>query len=286
MSDPVANTAAQVEAAAREMGWRPQAEFRGDTAKWVDAETFVSRGEHFLPILRADRTRLQAKTAELASSLEETRALLSASQEAIAELRRFHDEDTSRQVAKARKDLISEIKQAREDGDVDKEFELQSEVTKLDAAVKATPKPTAAPAPAKPAPTVTDPEFVAWEADNQWFRTDARKHALAMSIATELRQNPANAKLVGRAFYDRVGEEVDAYLAPADRTSKVGSSRSGGGNAPAPAPAERTFSDLPAEAREACATFAKKLVGPGRAYKDTASWQAEYARKYFEGETA
>lgn len=286
MSDPAANTAAQVEAAAREMGWRPQAEFRGDTAKWVDAETFVSRGEHFLPILRADRTRLQAKTAELATSLEETRALLSASQEAIAELRRFHDEDTSRQVAKARKDLISEIKQAREDGDVDKEFELQSEVTKLDAAVKAAPKPAATPAPTKP-PATQDPEFIAWEAENQWFRTDARKHALAMSIATELRQDQANAKLVGRAFYDRVGEEVDAYLAPASRTSKVGNSRSGGGgNAPLPSPADRTFSDLPAEAREACATFAKKLVGPGRAYKDIASWQAEYTRKFFEGETA
>lgn len=107
-----------------------------------------------------------------------------------------------------------------------------------------------------------------------------------MSIATELRADPANNKLVGRAFYDRVTEEVDAYLAPAGGTSKVGTSRSGGGNTPAPAAAARKFTDLPADAQAACADFAKKLVGPGRAYKDLDTWRAEYTRKYFEGESA
>lgn len=278
----------QVETTARDMGWRPLAEFRGDPAKWVDAEVFVSRGEHFLPILRANNKRLQDQTAELTASLEETRTLLAASQDSIKELKKFHDEDTARQVAKARKDLVAEIKQAREDGDVDKELTLQGEVNRLDAAVAAAPAaPPSAPAPAPSAkPAMSDPDFVAWEADNSWFKTDTRKHALAMSIATELRRDPANNKLVGRAFYDRVGEEVDAYLAPAGQPSKVGSSRSGGGNAPPPPSASRKFSDLPTEAQEACATYAKKLVGPGRAYKDLDAWRAEYTRKYFEGEAS
>ena len=279
------STPSQVESTARDMGWRPLAEFRGDPSKWVDADVFVSRGEHFLPILRANNKRLQEQTSELTSSLEETRALLAASQESIKELKKYHDEDTARQVAKARKDLVAEIKQAREDNDVDKELELQGEVARLDAAVAAAPKQaasTAQPAPTKSVPP--DPEFLAWEADNPWFKTDSRKHALAMSIATELRADPANNKLIGRPFFDRVSQEVEAYLAPAGAPSKVGSSRSGGGNAPAAAAASRKFSDLPAEAKDACATYAKKLVGPGRAYKDLDSWREEYTRKYFEAE--
>ncbi len=283
---PDSNTPSQIETTAREMGWRPLEEFRGDPAKWVDAEVFVSRGEHFLPILRANNKRLQDQVAEQNAALAETRALLEASQESIKELRKFHDEDTARQVAKARKDLVAEIKQAREDGDVDKELTLQGEVTRLDAAVAAAPKQadTLATA-AKPAtPAAPNPEFVAWESDNPWFKTDPRKHALAMAIATELRADPANNKLVGRAFYDCITEEVDAYLTPSGGSSKVASTRSGGGNAPTPPAASRKFSDLPSEAQEACATYAKKLVGPGRAYKDIESWRAEYTRKYFEGE--
>ena len=42
-----------IEQTARDMGWRPQEEFRGEASKWVDAQTFVSSGENFLPILRA-----------------------------------------------------------------------------------------------------------------------------------------------------------------------------------------------------------------------------------------
>ena len=49
---------ADAETAAREMGWRPKEEFRGEAEKWVDAETFVSRGEHFLPHPLSDRIRV------------------------------------------------------------------------------------------------------------------------------------------------------------------------------------------------------------------------------------
>lgn len=280
-------SATPAEVTAREMGWRPREEFRGDPEKWVDAETFVSRGEHFLPILRANNTRLTQQTQELSAQLASTRQLLEASQEAIAELKKFHDEDTARQVAKARKDLVAQIKVAREEGDVDLEMELQGEVTRLDAAKAAAPAAApAAPAPAPATPKAADPDFIAWEADNPWFKTDSRKHALAMAIATDLRKDPANNSLVGRAFYDRITEEVEAYLAPASRSGKVGGGRSGSSNPPPPSPAERKFSDLPQEAKDACESFAKKLVGPGRAYKDKAAWQAEYTRRYFEGESA
>jgi hypothetical protein len=275
---------ANVTEAARAMGWKPQEEFRGDTSKWVDAETFVSRGEHYLPIIKADRDRAQAAAEDLRTRLDETNRLLAASQEAITELKKFHDEDTQRQVEKARKDLVKQLREAREAGDVEGEVAAQSEITKIDVALAAPPKPVVvAPAPAPVA--AVDPAFTAWEAANPWFRTDTRKHALAMSIGAELRADPKNAALVGRAFYDKITEEVEAYLAPTSREhSKVAGGRpsNGGGGGGATC----TYSDLPADAKAACDSFARKLVGPSRAFKNAAAWQAHYTAKYFEGESA
>lgn len=282
------NAPTTVETTAREMGWRPQEEFRGDTAKWVDAETFVSRGEHFLPIIKADRDRLRAEVANTAAQLAETKQLFTAAQEAIAELRKFHDEDTRRAVDRARKDLVAELKSAREQGDVDREVDVQSQITKIDAAKAAEPPaPAPKPAPAAATETKPDPDFIAWEADNQWFKTDSRKHALAMGIAEELRKDPRNATLTGRKFYDRITEEVDAYLAPAGRpNAKVGGDAGGRQPGGGPGKRSRSYADLPEDARLACETFAKKLVGPGRAYKDMAAWQAQYTTSYFAGDEA
>jgi len=41
---------------------------------------------------------------------------------------------------------------------------------------------------------------------------------------------------------------------------------------------------LPADAKTVCDQQAKKLVGPGRAFKDEAAWRSHYAEQYFRGE--
>jgi len=160
----------EVETAAREMGWRPKEEFRGDVEKWVDAETFVSRGENFIPILRKDREQLRAKTATLEAQVAETNRLLAASQEAIADLKKFHDESTAKQVEKAKKDLIKQLKEARDAGNVEMEVEIQDEIDELRQAQKVAPPSTPA-APAAPTRTAAPPDeaFKAWEANNSWF---------------------------------------------------------------------------------------------------------------------
>ena len=276
---------AQVVDAARAMGWKPQEEFRGDTSKWVDAETFVSRGEHFLPIIKADRDRAQAAADDLRGRLDETNRLLAASQESIEELKKFHTADTERQVAKARKDLVAQLREARESGDVEGEVAAQSEITRIDVALAA-PKPASPPAASPPPAAAVDPAFAAWEGANPWFRTDARKHALAMGIGAELRADPKNASLVGRAFYDKITEEVEAYLAPTGReVSKVAGGRPSGGKGGGTT-VVRSYDDLPADAKAACDTYSRKLVGPGRAFKSAEAWQTHYAAKYFEGESA
>lgn len=272
----------EVEQAAREMGWRPQAEFRGDAGKWVDAETFVSRGENFIPILRADREKLRGEVNETKAALTETQRLLQASQESIAELRRYHTEDTARQVDKAKKDLIKQLKQARDDGDVDAEVEIQDELAKIRTA-QAAPAPKPAPAAAAPAPATADPDFTAWAADNAWFATNPRLRGLTLGIAEELRSKQPGLK--GKAFYEAIDAEMVEYLDPPARGSdKVqggrGPSNGGGGSGGR----QKTYADLPADAKAACDGYAGKLVGPGRVHKDLASWQAAYAKDFFAGE--
>lgn len=269
----------EIELEAREMGWRPKEEFRGDTDKWVDAETFVSRGEHFLPILRKDRDTFKARARVLETQVGELQATLTAAQEAIEALKEHQTESTKRQVELARREIISQIKEARESGNVEGEMELQE---RLDAV-----KLAQAPAPAKPAaaapppPPAIDPVAQAWIEQNPWFEKDARKRGLAMGIADDLRNDPAIRHLGGKAFFEKLDEELSrepAFGAERPQSKVNGGRPTGGSGTPR---AGRGYADLPADAKEACDRDSKKLVGTGRAFKDEASWRAHYVKHYF-----
>mgnify|MGYP000532318609 CR=1 FL=1 len=85
-----------------------------------------------------------------------------------------------------------------------------------------------------------------------------------------------------RKFFDKITEEMQPYLNPDEGrpSSKVAGGRPAA-SASAGGERKRTFADLPAEAKEACTRQARKLVGPGRAFKDDAAWQAHYVEQYF-----
>jgi hypothetical protein len=276
---------ADAETAAREMGWRPKEEFRGEPEKWVDAETFVSRGEHFLPIVRADREKLRAQVEAQNAQLAELKATIAASQESLEELKKFSSENTKRQVEQARKELVKQLKEAREAGDVDAETAVLDQLDEVRQAQKAASAPPPPPAPAKPTTPAVAPEQQAWQEANPWFATNPRLRGLALGIAEELRASPKTAGLVGKAFFDKLSEEMQPYTSPEDTpVPKVSGGRPSAGRANGGA-AGRSYADLTAEERAACDRQAKKLVGPGRAFKTEADWQA-YFVKEIEGASA
>lgn len=277
------------EAAAKALGWVPKEQFRGDPERWVDAEAFVRRGEEIMPILRQNNARLQAEVDGLRGQLTEAQQTIKASQEAIEALKEYQGEATQQAVAQAKKDLIAQIAAAREAGDVQGELELTGQLQDVRDAerdVKAATKPTTAPV-ATPAPTTApaaNPEWVAWQRENPWWGTDRRKTALMIAEAEELRSDPANKGLVGRAFFDKALENVEAILDPRAVHSKV---EDGQGSATA-SPSKsnkKTYKDLPQEAKDMCEFQADKLVGKGRAFSDKAAWQAHYAKEYFGAES-
>ncbi len=288
MSDEQETGAApEIETQAREMGWRPKEEFKGDEAKWVDASTFVERGEHVLPIVKETNKRLRGELATTNAKLNEVTAALTASQESIKALEKYHQADVKTKVDKARADLKAQLVAAKKAGDVEGEVELTEELTRLNTAesAAATREDAGATAGEKGAVRVNkdytnEPEFIAWKEDNPWFGDDEAKTAIAQSQSIKLRMN--GDKSVGRAFLDKVAEATSKEVArlsgrPVSRVeaSRGGSGGSGSGGG------SKSFASLPAEAKKACNDFARDLVGPNKAYKTVEEWQKKYTQDYY-----
>jgi hypothetical protein len=271
---------------ARTLGWVPLEEFRGNPERWIDAETFLERGRTVMPILKKNNEKLESTVRNQADEIGRLKKLFEASQEAIQELQNVHTEATKAAVEKARKDLLTELRRAKAEGDVDLEVQLTEELADLKAQQKLAEKaPTSSPAPAAPSSSTPGaealhPDFHAWAEENKWFGSDERKTLRAMGIAQQLRADPENDNLQGRAFYDRVVELMAPQQAP--RMSKVEGTRPTGQGGSGSG--RRGYTDLPAEAKAACDRQGKKLVGDGRAFKDMNAWRQYYTNLYFQGE--
>ena len=100
-------------------------------------------------------------------------------------------------------------------------------------------------------------------------------------------EDPANASLVGEAFYRRVASEVEKTVNPRGEPPpnrvEGGRGGSGGGGGGGGQPRGHTYNDLPADAKAACDSQGKRFVG-SVGYKDVAAWRDYYCKQYFAGE--
>lgn len=266
------------ETRARTMGWLPLDKFEGPKERWVDADTYLRRGEEFLPILKANNRKLADQVSALEQENLTTKQQLKAASEAIDELKKFRSTLNKEKAIEQKRDITAAIVKARADGDVDAEVSLTEKLGDVSAAIKEADKP----APTTTPPTATQPELTPaakeWMAANPWFSQDQRKTGLAMGLANEWK---ASGKPLGtKEFFDHVDVELGKIFDPnasrRERPPKVeggggGSSDGGGG---------RTFADLPAEAQAACNKSAARLVGKDRAYKTLADWRKAYVETY------
>jgi hypothetical protein len=273
----------EIETRAKELGWAPKEEFRGDPDKWIDAETYVKRGEELMPLLKANNRRQAEELAAVKKQLSETNELLKASAESIEALKEFNTQVTRDKAKETADGLKAALVEAKKEGDVDLEVELTEQLQEHKAAMKAAEKAPAAKPNGKTPETPTadykaNPEWIEWTAANPWFGKDKRRTALALGIGDELKSNPETAGLTGRALLDKVTEEVEAVFGGGSR--RLPDKVEGGG------PGHRgssgkSFGDLPPDAKDACERQAARLVGEGRAFKTTQEWRNHYAKSYF-----
>jgi hypothetical protein len=282
---------AEIEVQAKELGWSPKEEFRGDPEKWVDAETFVKRGEELIPLLKAQTKKDREAIKTMQGQLRETQSLLKAATESIEALKETTSKDALDKVREKKGQLKEALAAARTEGDIDKEVEIQERLAETTAAIKASEtaatttkvSKTASGADEGPDPT-KEPDWQDWVTENEWFGIDKRKTGLALGIAQDLRAKGDNA--TGKKFFDKVTQELNSMLgvkptvmrdAPSKVEGDARGSAAGGGEG-----GTKSYNDLPAEAKAACESAAGRVVGKGRAYADLASWRKAYVVKYYE----
>lgn len=236
------------ESKALRMGWRPKEEFKGDETKWVDAETFVKRGEEVLPFVQANNKALEKSNKELASKLAKV-------ERTLKEFGDFHSKTEKRMYAQAMQDLEERHANAVEAGDLQAARAVTKEMTALVA--DATPERS------------TEAHPNGWTADyasavdsfqeaNPWFGSDRTMTIFAKGLDEELAADgmEPKARLKEIARQARV-EFPQKFENPARRNAAA---VEGGGNG-RPAGGGKTYANLPPEAKAQCDRFVKSIPG-------------------------
>lgn len=270
-----------VEKEARSMGWRPLEEFKGDKEKWVDADEFVERGRHVLPIVLENNKRLQRDLSTRDRKIDTLQSKLDDALAAIDKLDKHYTEANKRAVENAKRQLKEELRQAREDNDLDKEFEIQDRINDLNNATQDTPASKKPTTPAAKAES-SNAEFAEWVKDNDWFDVDKKKTKEVVRIAEDLREE--GNELTGREFFDecvRVWEEQHDEQESDTKRKPRATSKVESPNVRTPRTGGKSWADLPKDAQEACLADADNLVGEGRRFKTLDDWKKRYVSIYF-----
>lgn len=261
----------EVEQQARNLGWVPQDEFKGEPTRWRSAEEYVERGESLLPLLKADKRNLETQIEGMGTELQSTKAALAEAREAIEAFKEFANGAAKKDFESAVADLQERRIQAREAGDTRAEIAAEEALRKLGTEAPVVLKPVVASAPAAPQKNIETPEFRAWKAENPWLEVDKPKTAYAASMAAFVR---ATTSLEGREFFERVSELTEERFGVKEPVDRTGAPQARGSSG------ARSYSALPAEAKAVCDRQGTKLVGPGRAYKNDSEWRAAYVARY------
>jgi hypothetical protein len=249
------------EVEAKQFGWVPEDEFKGNPAEWKDAETFLRRGKEINGFLRKDLEKIQSDNRKKDAELAEIRATME-------EFRKYHNETEARAYKRAIEALKEEKKVAIEQGDGSRVVEIDDELENIKEAQQTKPKETA-----KEQAPGYDAEFVAWNKANLWFSTDAELQSLALLVGQEINAEEPDKK--GRAFYDEVAKRVkeaapEKFENPARKNASVASSSDG--RSPS-TKNKKSYNDLPAEAKAACDKFVKQKLMSQEQYVAEYQWE-------------
>lgn len=248
------DTARDFEKEARASGWVPETEWKGERrpSKFLDAKTFVERGEELTPFIRAENKRLQERLDRQEKDFSKRLERLDKANEAT---RKTAQENYEREIAR----IGREQRAAVAEGDVEKFDALTAERGKIKA-----PEPIEAPEQA-------DPESV-FKEKNTWYGEDEDLTAYADGISQAYLKKHPNSTLEENLTH--TAERVRAAF-PSKFTKKPAANGhaavDGGGDFPLPSGKSSLESKLPAEAL----SQAKKDVAD-RLYKSVDDWAKIY----------
>jgi DNA repair exonuclease SbcCD ATPase subunit len=244
---------------ARLQNWVPQEDFRGPKEDWIPAKDFVERGKQINPILRANNERLMREIEKQKKQMEELRA-------ATEEFKEFQ----KKAFEKKAETLTAEIEALREEkrkaisaGDGNKAVEIDDKIDALkDEKAQAAQDAKEKPAPQKQEPQA-DPDLEKWVGENSWYKLDSAMAEVANAEAQKI--NRLYPDLRGKAFLDELDTRLEETFNPEKlgrKTKKTPRNPVEGATRTAPTrdSGERTFDDLPADAKAAYHRFVKQGI--------------------------
>lgn len=258
-----------VEEEAAMSGWKPLDQWKGDPAKHISAEEYIATTRTVMPILRKTNQQLVAEMAKLKQQSHSTYEELAATRRQMAEIQTALNEQRKAQDTRQRQEILLALKAAKSEGDIDAEVQAMAALSRFDN------QPAPAPVqviPQAPVPKeATDPDIIAWTAENSWFNTDEVKGAAMVAAHTAIRaRNP------GLSYKETLAMakiEIGMDTPKPRATSKVDYGSSTG----SPGTGGTSFRSLSSEEKEACHIQAPYVVGDGKRFKTLGEWETHYA---------
>lgn len=248
----------EIVARARTMGWRPFEEYNGDKSRWVDAETFVRRGETELPIVRERYRKLESRFVNVEKELEESNKRNGEVVRVLNEVRELSKSAEERAYARAMSELAERERKAVSEAAVADYDRIQHEKHQLNESrpkLTSTPPP---PPPVEPPKPVTSPVIDAWVAENPWFNSDPVLNSIAIAFDAQIQREAPGIGMAERLaevkkqvmtrFPDKFGNP--RRTAPPTVTTT---------HLAAPRSTKKGIKDLPPEAQAAFARFKKQM---------------------------
>jgi hypothetical protein len=188
------------ESEAKVQGWKPEQEFDGDPNRWVDAKTFVERGEAYIGYLKPVKDRLERE--------------LRKSQQLNKDLTDHHKRLTElqqKEIAQLEIQLQARRQKAVTDGDGQAFTKADNELEELRARKQTQPS-----TPAQKQDLT--PTAQAWLDKNTWYLRDKKLRAVADAHADELRS--LNPDMPEEEYFENIASFVKEYVPNQFKTNK------------------------------------------------------------------
>jgi hypothetical protein len=251
---------------ARAQGWRGEEDWKGDPEDFVDAKTFVKRGEAIMPILRRNNEKLLKELNEAKQAAEEARTV-------AREFQTFQKENFEKKAEEYKeqiKSLREQKKEAINEGDgervvaideaIDVAKEQHEEANRKALEKKEIPKLDT---------TAIDPSLQTWLDSNTWFGQDRRLTGIANALGETIRtENPG---LTGKAFLNKLDEELASIQNP--RETPPHNPVEGRSTSRPTSSKKHSYEALPAEAKAACDRFVNQKLMTREQYVAEYAWE-------------
>ena len=249
-----------VEDRARQLGWHPKEEYKGDPERHLSAEDFIKRGEEELPLLRSNLRKIQDDLAKQQKEFQQT----------TAEFKEWHESSVRQAKVEAYERAKAEIEakklQAVEDGDRDA----------YEAATKEESKLKAPDEPKKEEPKANDPDpaFNEFVKSNPWYTEYPELAVEADSIGVNLWQSGKfkSTSEVMEQVSKSIQRKYPHYFTNPQRSAEPAVNEEGD-----PGSSRRTkaksYDNLPKAAKEACDRFIRLgMISSKQEYVDGYDW--------------